>query len=656
MRQNFRQIEPNLFMWTDTCNVYVLRDGDAALLIDLGDGSVLDHLKEIGVSKVEWVLFTHHHREQCWGASRLGRLPLVGSPSIPVEAVAAPEAERALFEKPTSFRKMRPSLGDQYTVHGASYVRPPSMPIKIDRTFKTMDEFTWRGHEFICVDTRGNSPGSMTYLLRKKVAPASVPAGNGGSQKAGRDAGATRFLAFSGDVMCDGAKMHNWFDTEWDYGFAAGIYALHNSASLVERYNPSWLLPSHGKPISNPAGQLRDYMKKLRKLATLLVRGYEVTGMGGGTQDLASTPTVVPHLWQVTPHLYKLKGPEVWANFGILLADNGHALVVDAGCLSDAALDQTLTQMQERLGLKAIDAVIITHMHGDHIGQAPHLREKWGAKIWTLDTIAEKFEFPERFDYCAMIESYGPNLSSVKIDRTFHDGEKFAWEGYDLQIDWMPGQTEFGLCVQGMIDGKRIAFTGDNLFGNPNDEHVDGHEALCSRNSAILEEGYIYAAEYLTRLKPDIIVGGHSYVMDKPAGMIKRYREWAYKMRDAFRELSTFSDYRYMFDAYWVSAYPYRVTVERGKAAEFTLTVRNFNKKPQEFSVVIAAPGLSFTPTVIDGTVQPESRLKIPVQVQVAGDAPPTLSGVQIVSFDVTIDGQRCAGWFDMIVNAVQPK
>jgi hypothetical protein len=26
----------DLFVWTDTCNVYVLRDGDAALLIDLG--------------------------------------------------------------------------------------------------------------------------------------------------------------------------------------------------------------------------------------------------------------------------------------------------------------------------------------------------------------------------------------------------------------------------------------------------------------------------------------------------------------------------------------------------------------------------------------------------------------------------------------------
>ena len=65
---------PDLFVWTDTCNVWVLRDGDAALLVNLGDGSVLDHLAKIGVKRVEWVLFTDHHREQCQGAPKLGML------------------------------------------------------------------------------------------------------------------------------------------------------------------------------------------------------------------------------------------------------------------------------------------------------------------------------------------------------------------------------------------------------------------------------------------------------------------------------------------------------------------------------------------------------------------------------------------------------
>src|SRR6185436_16760122 len=126
----------DLFVWTDTCNVYVVRDGDAALLIDLGDGSVLDHLGEIGVNHVEWVLFTHHHREQCQGSEKLKR---TGA------KIAAPEMERELFEKPASFRKMNVSLGDKFTIHGSSYVRPPIAPIPLGRTFRTNDTFVWRG-------------------------------------------------------------------------------------------------------------------------------------------------------------------------------------------------------------------------------------------------------------------------------------------------------------------------------------------------------------------------------------------------------------------------------------------------------------------------------------------------------------------------------
>ena len=33
-------------------------------------------------------------------------------------------------------------------------------------------------------------------------------------------------------------------------------------------------------------------------------------------------------------------------------------------------------------------------------------------------------------------------------------------------------------------------------------------EAVVARNSSVLEEGYIYGAEYLSRIKPDLIIGG----------------------------------------------------------------------------------------------------------------------------------------------------
>jgi glyoxylase-like metal-dependent hydrolase (beta-lactamase superfamily II) len=608
---------PDLFTWTDTCNVYVFREGDKALLIDLGDGSVLEHLGQIGVKQVEWVLFTHHHREQCQGAPKLGEWKA---------KTGAPEAERALFEQPARFRKMQVRLGDAFTIHGASYVRPPIAPIKLDRTFRSMDTFEWRGREFRCVDTRGNSPGSMSYLLKERG----------------------RWLGFTGDLMLKDARLHTWFDSEWDYGFAAGVWALANSAGQVAGYDPAWVFPSHGPAIPKARKDLLKFREKLIRFEKLLVRGYPVNSFANAIQDDISRPTSVPHVWEVSPHIFKFRGPNFFPNFYLIRADSGRALVIDCGLLSTNFLETALEGMREKLGLKQIDAVIPTHMHGDHFLQAPHLRAKFGAQIWALDRMAAVCERPADFDYCAPIQAYGIGVDSVRFDRLFRDGESFEWEGYKLRVDWMPGQTEFALCVAGVIDGRRVAFTGDNIFGDPRDPEQSGHEAMVAHNSAILEEGYIYGAEYLRKLKPDILLGGHSYVMDKPAKFIERYRKWSYAMRDAFRNLSSEKNYRYWFDPFWLRAEPYRSTLRAGEAIELTLHLRNFDRAEQLQRIEIhTPPGLFAEEPIIEARLPRESKNQFPIRIRAAQDAEP---GVHIIAFDITRNGRRYGQLFDAMI------
>jgi glyoxylase-like metal-dependent hydrolase (beta-lactamase superfamily II) len=625
-RQPDARALPDLFQWADTANAWVLRDGQAAVLVDLGDGSVLEHLGEIGVRQVDWVLFTHHHREQCQGAPKLLAWRERGT------KVAAPEAERILFEKPTEFRKMNVSLDDALTIHGSSFVRPPRAAIPLDRTFKTNETFMWRGREFLCLGTPGNSPGGMSYLLKHAA---------GG-------------LAFSGDVMLDGAKMHTWFDTEWDYGFAAGLRALQESVARLTDRRTAWLLPSHGPAARAPAAQLAAYAGKLRRLERLYLRGYGVEGASAAYQDKVSQPTLVSNLWQVTPHLFKFKRRNFWPNFSLILSDRGRALVVDCGLLDEKFLAAALEGMRAHFGLKAIDAIIITHMHGDHFLEAPHLRQKWGAPIWALENMVDKMEHPEWFDYAAPIQAYGKKnpdgtpMTAVRVDRAFKAGEAFDWEGRRFTVDWMPGQTEFALCLHGMIDGRKVAFTGDNLFGDPDDATQTGHEAMVAHNSAILEEGYIYGAEYLKRLKPDLLIGGHSFVMDRPARLIERYRQWAYEMRKAFQALNSEPDYRYWFDPFWVRAEPYRVKLRPGETAEISLHVRNFRRGPQVHRIEIhVPPGLRAEPALLTGTLAGGARAASPFRLQVTANIPP---GVRLAAFDVTLDGRRYGERFDLIV------
>jgi glyoxylase-like metal-dependent hydrolase (beta-lactamase superfamily II) len=487
------------------------------------------------------------------------------------------------------------------------------------------------------VDTRGNSPGAMTYFLER---------------------GDIR-LAFSGDVMLDGARMHTWFDTEWDYGFGAGIRALASSVARLTELRPTRLLPSHGPMVREPAEQLRQYAAKLTTIERLYVRGYDVESGAEAYQDKVSKPTVVSNVWQVSPSLFKFKRPGFFGNFGLILARSGRALVVDCGLLDEHMLDTALEGMREHLGLKAIDAVVVSHMHGDHFLEAPYLREKWGAPIWALENMVDKMEHPEWFDYAAPIQAYGKRnpdgtpMTGVRVDRAIRPGETFDWEGHRFTVDWMPGQTEFALCLHGEIDGRKVAFTGDNLFGDPDNPAQTGHEAVVAHNSAILEEGYIHGAEYLTRLQPDILIGGHSFVMDRPAKFIERYRDWSYAMRDAFRALSPEPDYRYWFDPFWVRAEPYRLALAPGETAVIKLWVRNFREGRQSHRIELESdPGIRLEPRILEGTLEGESRRAFDVRVTATATA---VGGVNLVGVDVTLDGQRRGQWFDFIVG-VRPR
>lgn len=612
----FSEVAPDIFLWPSTCNTYVLRDGEHALLIDLGDGSVIDQLPKLGIKSVEWVLFTHHHREQCQGATRLGELKA---------KVAAPAAEKAFFETPTAFRKMRPTLGDPHSVYGASYVRPPVEPIAVDHTFKKMDEFVWRGREFWCIETAGNSPGHMTYALKRDGL----------------------WLLFSGDVMVDGARMHNWFDTETDYGFAAGLYALGNSAGQLRGYEPATMLPSHGPIIKNAAEQLDEYIRKLRHFGDLYIRGYDFNRFAGCDQDMVSRPSAVPHVWQVTPHLFKFRGPNYWPNFAIVIADNGHGLVVDCGLFERAFLDQAIERMKERLGLKQIDVLFVTHMHGDHVLEGEHFRDDFGAKLWTMDGIADTFERPYDYDMAAMLPSYSTKYGPLKFDRVLKDGETFTWEGFTFTVDWMPGQTKYHCCLHGMIDRKRVAFTGDNIFASPTDPKQGGNECVLARNGGTLEEGYIFAANYLHDLGPDLLIGGHCWAIDKPAELIERFRDRMEALREAYRGLSTDEDYRYMFDPYQVHVHPYRTALKPGESANVTLKVKNFRQKPQRHRIALRLPnGVSAEPATFEGTVEGGRTGEYPLKLTCGKEH----RGVQMIAMDVTLDGRRQGETFDFVV------
>ncbi len=269
-----------------------------------------------------------------------------------------------------------------------------------------------------------------------------------------------------------------------------------------------------------------------------------------------------------------------------------------------------------------------------------------------MQGVADKFEHPWDHDLSALLPFYtdrNKEVGPLKFDRVIDDGATIQWEGYALAVDWMPGQTKYHACLHGEIDGRRVAFTGDNIFASTTDPRQGGNECVLARNGGPLEEGYLYAAEFLHTINPDLIIGGHCWLLDRPVHLIRRYRERMLELREAFRNLSTEPDYRYMFDPYWVKAAPYRVVVERGASADFHVVLRNFLSRPVEYRIEIHAPaGLAVEPAAIREVVAAGATVAIPAQLQAAANA---AEGLQLAAFDITRDGQRHGELFDFIAH-----
>ena len=198
------------------------------------------------------------------------------------------------------------------------------------------------------------------------------------------------------------------------------------------------------------------------------------------------------------------------------------------------------------------------------------------------------------------------------------------------------------------IDGKKIAFTGDNLFADSSNPEQNGHEAVVARNSSIFEEGYLLGSHYLKELNPDIVMGAHSYVMPEPVGLLHRYHEWSKEIIRLYKDLLPETDYEYLYDPYWVSAYPYRVDFSQKEIQSVEVTVRNFRSNEQSHEITLVTPaGITADPPVLRGKIPAEQRATYQVNLRI--DRTEAKEGLGLIPFDITLDGKHKGQWFDFI-------
>ena len=201
MSKNLTRISDHLYQLTDICNVYLLADGEYGLLIDAGSGAVLDGLHETGVKQVEWVLHTHHHRDQCSGTPRLRDHGA---------RVAVPEYERHLFEQAELFWQTRRTF-DNYDDRNTFFSIGENIPV--DAVLEDYETFDWRGYQFFVLPAKGHTFGSSALIAKIDG----------------------QVVGFTGDLMAEGGKLYQVHAMEYAYGAMEGVVFTLQSIQALRK-------------------------------------------------------------------------------------------------------------------------------------------------------------------------------------------------------------------------------------------------------------------------------------------------------------------------------------------------------------------------------------------------------------------------------------
>ena len=564
MSQSLTKISDHLYQLTDTCNVYLVTDGDRGLVIDAGSGAILDQLQETGVRRIEWVLHTHHHRDQCAGT------PLLREHGA---KVAVPEYERHLFEQAELFWQTRRTF-DNYNDRNTFFTIGEN--IAVDAPLEDYETFVWGPYEFFVLPAKGHTLGSSSLIVKI----------NG------------KTVAFTGDLMAEGGKLYQLHAMEYMYAAMEGLVFTIQSIQALRAQNVDTCYPSHGEAIANVAADI-DRLERRTMDCIRLGRGIRAGGNLCPSAETAYLPE--SRFIPLSRHLL-WGGDWTCSNFYVVLSESGKAMFVDYGhgffphmhigadhdgMETMRFVAHHLDQLREDYGVTQFDLVVPTHIHDDHTCGIPYLQKHHGVNCWALEEVGQVLADP-----AAWASTPCTFPKPIRIDRWLKDGDKFQWEEYEFQIFFAPGQTEFHSVYAGMIDNRQVAFTGDNYFLHEvlmgDGEETRPHQTTVLRNSFQLAM-HRRCAEVMRKVNPEMICPGHRDVLTCSKEDLDHYADYIARKEQAFRNVVG-EPADHFIDLFWARLLPYVSVVKPGQQIEYRLLLRNNFERPVTFEARLRPP------------------------------------------------------------------
>lgn len=189
-----------------------------------------------------------------------------------------------------------------------------------------------------------------------------------------------------------------------------------------------------------------------------------------------------------------------------------------------------------RKNAKSVEQVLFTHHRRDVIWAGRKLVVR-GAKAVAPEKERSYFENPKKhwddFIKIRLVDtaqqSTKMNTRPIKVSRGVQEGDIVSWKGIEIKVLDTPGFTRDAVSYLAMIDGKKVAFTGDVIYGDGQifdlysfqdripSAKIGGYHGYGSRLAPLLD-----SLRKIAAAKPDLIVPARGPVIRNPQSAIKR--------------------------------------------------------------------------------------------------------------------------------------
>jgi len=571
------------------------------------------------IEKTEMVLFTHSRRDVVWAG-----LELVERGAT----AAVPDGDVGNFTDVEKFwNEFTTRRFHDYAQQGTKIL---TESVKIGRTVKAGENFSWKGIHIEVIDTPGYTRQALSYLIEIDGIK----------------------YAFVGDIIYGNGKLFDLYSLQdavaeakigGYHGWAGRMSILIDSLRKIAGKEPDILIPARGPVIRNPGEAINLLIERLQAVYENYLSisagrwyfrdNYDILAR----RVLGQNPKVN---WMPWAEVIKDKPPE-WiipiGNSRLIISEDRCGFLIDCG---GRRIVDEIIKLREAGKLNGLEGLFITHYHDDHTDNVAACLAEFNCPVYATGPSVDILERPG--DY--RLPCLTPNpIANIKVMPEAH---KMRWKEFTFTFHDFPGQTIYhdALLVE-KDNAEKIFFIGDSFTPSGIDDYC-----LLNRNLLHESMGYFYCLSLLRKVPPGTLLINQHVVepFSYTARQLDHMTATLTKRKELLAALLPWDEPNYGIDERWVRFSPYGSKTKSGRTVQVSLKAFNHSNASRTLTFTLNLPaGFYAMPATASVTIPPREEKQADFDLVVDSSVDP---GTYVITADVQQEQWNLPRWTEAII------